>query len=97
MQFLDAVDSDETMPSPALVILDINLPRRNGFEVLEHLRRSRRCRAASVIVVSTSNAAADRERALHSGGDAFFRKPSEYDAFMQLGSLIRKLFQGRAR
>ena len=38
MRFFDEVDGDNEAPCPTLVILDINLPRRSGGEVLQHMR-----------------------------------------------------------
>ena len=86
----DDADHDDSAACPALVVLDINLPKKNGIQVLQHLRRSRRCREASVIVVSTSNAPKDREDVIENGADAYFCKPSRYDDFLKLGDLILK-------
>jgi two-component system, chemotaxis family, response regulator Rcp1 len=87
-RFFDHADHDDSAPCPSLVILDINLPKKNGVEVLQHLRGSQRCREASVIVVSTSSAAQDREAVMMNGADAYFSKPSKYDEFLKLGDLI---------
>jgi CheY-like chemotaxis protein len=91
-RFFDSADHDDSAPRPVLVILDINLPKKHGREVLRHLRRSPRCRGASVIVVSTSSAAKDRESVLMSGADAYFCKPSTYEGFLKLGILIQEWF-----
>jgi len=91
-RFFDSADRDDSAPCPVLVILDINLPKKPGLEVLQHLRRSPRCREASVIVVSTSSAAKDREKLLMSGADAYFCKPSTYEGFLKLGILIQEWF-----
>jgi CheY-like chemotaxis protein len=88
-QFFDRADSESEAPCPALVILDINLPRRPGYEVLRHLRQSRRCGTAPVIVVSTSNSEEDRARMNELGANGYFRKPSEYEEFMKLADLVR--------
>jgi two-component system, chemotaxis family, response regulator Rcp1 len=90
--FFDHADRDDSAPCPSLVILDINLPKKHGIQVLQHLRRSHRCRTASVIVVSTSNAAKDREDVILNGADAFFCKPSKYDDFLKLADLILEWF-----
>jgi chemotaxis family two-component system response regulator Rcp1 len=90
--FFDEADRDDSAPCPRLAIIDLNLPRKNGIEVITHLRLSRRCRNASVIVVSTSNALKDRDAVMVSGANAYFRKPSEYDEFLKLSGLILEWF-----
>jgi DNA-binding response OmpR family regulator len=88
--FFDHADRDDSAPRPNLVILDINLPKKHGIQVLQHLRKSHRCKDASVIVVSTSNAAKDREGVILSGAQAYFCKPSTYNEFLKLRDLIRE-------
>ncbi|MCX6622182.1 MAG: response regulator [Acidobacteria bacterium] len=52
MHFIDAVDGDNTRRLPDLVLLDLNLPKRSGGEILAHLQKSSRCRPVPVIVRS---------------------------------------------
>jgi CheY-like chemotaxis protein len=89
--FVDAADRDEAAPVPTLIMLDINLPKKHGNEVLAHVRKSIRSRAARVLVLSTSDAAGDRERMKALGADRYFRKPSDYKSFMNLGEVIREM------
>ncbi len=91
IRFFDEVDGDITAPCPDLVILDINLPRKHGGEVLQHMRETRRCRSALVIAVSTSDSAHDREQMMKLGANAYFRKPSDYADFMKLGDMVKSL------
>jgi len=91
MRFFDATDADSSLPSPSLVILDINLPRKHGGEVLRYMRKSSRCRTALVIAVSTSDLAQDHNEMTALGANGYFRKPSEYQAFMKLGDIIKNL------
>jgi CheY-like chemotaxis protein len=91
LQYFDQMDRDVSAPCPSLVILDINLPRKQGGEVLKHMRRSLRCRNALVIVVSTSDSARDREQMMELGANGYFRKPSEYSDFMKLGDIVMEL------
>jgi chemotaxis family two-component system response regulator Rcp1 len=88
VNFFDRIDGDETIPRPALVILDINLPKKQGGEVLKHIRESRRCAKALVIAVSTSDAQRDRDHMTELGANGYFWKPSAYADFMKLGDLI---------
>jgi CheY-like chemotaxis protein len=87
--FLDAADSDPSAPRPALVILDIKLPRKPGREVLQHLRNSSNYAATPVIVVTSSDSAGDREDMGRLGVREYFRKPSDYPTFMKLGGIVR--------
>ncbi|MEO8100268.1 MAG: response regulator [Acidobacteriota bacterium] len=93
--FDEADDSDEAF-CPALVILDINLPKMNGDEVLKHIRKSAKCGAVPVLIVSSSDSDWDRKRMLKLGCDGYFRKPSEYENFLKLGELVRGLLAGES-
>jgi two-component system, chemotaxis family, response regulator Rcp1 len=91
--FFETADRDETAPCPSLVILDINLPRRNGQEVVYQMRQSRRCAAAPVVVVTSSDSERDRDEMKKLGVEHYFRKPSEYGEFMKLGDLVREVLR----
>lgn len=91
MRFFDERDENEGLPCPSLMILDINLPRIQGAEVLRHMRNSRRCRDILVIAVSSSDSPRDRKDMTELGVNSYFRKPSEYAEFMKLGDLIQYL------
>lgn len=85
------MDRDQMLPCPSLVILDINLPRRQGGEVLEQIRKSGRSRGSVVLVVSTSDSKDDQARMIRLGANGYFHKPSEYNEFMKLGKVIKEL------
>lgn len=91
VRFFDRSDADPAAPCPSLVILDINLPKKRGGDVLKHMRQSRRCGKALVIAVSTSDAAQDRAQMKTLGANGYFRKPSAYDEFMKLGDIVKDL------
>ena len=80
-----------SFPCPDLVLLDINLPKKPGGEVLRHMRDCRRCEKTPVIVVSTSDSVQDREDMSRLGANGYFRKPSQYAQFMKLGELIKEV------
>jgi two-component system, chemotaxis family, response regulator Rcp1 len=91
LRFLDAPQSDESAPCPALVILDINLPRKKGGDILRHIRQLRRGADALVLVVTSSDSVRDREEMDRLGTNGYFRKPSEYADFMKLGHVVKVL------
>ena len=94
MEFIDKAEAGEGVLRPDLVVLDLNLPKKGGIEVLRHIRNTTVCRNALVLVVSSSDSRTDREAARALGFDGYFRKPSVYAEFMELGPLIRELLIG---
>ena len=78
-----------------IVLLDLNVPRRDGSQVLERLRQSPRLGEVPVVVISSSDSPSDRRGALDLGATEYFRKPSTLAEFMQLGKLVRRLYEER--
>lgn len=60
--------------NPALILLDINLPSLDGFQVLSRLKRNRKTSAIPVIMLTTSDSIADVERAIELGADDYLFK-----------------------
>lgn len=77
----------------ALVIVDINLPRRDGKELLRTMRANTRFNEIPIIVATGSLNPREREEALALGANGFFNKPSSYEAYMELGGLVKNLLQ----
>ncbi|MGH9584979.1 MAG: response regulator [Bryobacteraceae bacterium] len=93
IRLIEQADADEAVSCPALILLDLNLPTKTGEEVLAHIRASGRCAGVPVVVVTSSDSPQDRERAERLGADRYFRKPADYDAFMQLGAIVKELLE----
>jgi DNA-binding response OmpR family regulator len=73
------------------VILDLNLPKISGIEVLKRLRTGVRCNQVPVIVVSSSSDRADRIAARESGAEEYFQKPSDLTAYRELANVIKRV------
>jgi two-component system response regulator len=91
VRFFEQADADPAAPCPDLVLLDINLPRYKGGDILRKLRASARCKDALVLIVTSSDSQRDREDMEAFGADGYFRKPSEFSEFLKLGPLVRDL------
>ena len=91
VRFFERADADVTEPCPDLILLDINMPRYKGGDILRRLRGSGRCKDALVLVVTSSDSQRDREEMDAFGANGYFRKPSDFSEFMKLGQLVRDL------
>lgn len=96
VRFIDEADEDGAAPCPCLVLLDLNLPKKPGIEVLRHLRRSRRCANSVVLVVSSSDSHKDKAEVASMGANGYFRKPSDYEAYIRIGETVKALLLGTA-
>ena len=92
--FIEGLDSDLCRACPDLILLDLNLPKVGGKAVLERIRMSPRCTGAKVLIISSSDAPADRKRAMELGASEYFHKPSSFQQFMEFGPKIRVMLQG---
>ncbi len=91
IDFIRQCDQQESAPCPDLLLLDMNLPKREGDEVLRETKRSRSCCEVPVIIFTSSDSPADRERVAALGATRYFRKPSDLDEFMVLGAIVQEL------
>jgi CheY-like chemotaxis protein len=78
---------------PDILLLDLNLPRIDGQEVLREFRRHPVCGSAPVIVLSSADRPADRETVRALGVTRYFKKPNRFDAFMELGAMVRETIE----
>ena len=67
---------------PALILLDLQLPRINGLEVLRRLRADNRTKLIPVVILTTSNEQQDLINSYSLGCNSYIRKPVDYDQFL---------------
>ncbi len=93
VEFLEQLDAEPDRPAPQVVLLDLNLPKIGGEEVLKRVRLSPKCEGVKVMIISSSDAPGDRERMMKLGATDYFRKPSGLAQFMLLGPKVRALIE----
>jgi CheY-like chemotaxis protein len=82
-------DNRDLMMTPQVILLDLNLPKINGLEVLRRLRANQRTKRLPVVVLTTSNEERDVIDSYDLGANSYVRKPVDFaqfvDAARQLG------------
>jgi hypothetical protein len=68
---------------PAVVLLDIGLPRLSGLEVLQRLRADERTRLLPVVILTSSDEERDRLKSYENGANSFVRKPVDFSEFAE--------------
>ena len=96
--FVETMDRDATLVQPHLFLLDLNLPKKTGGQILERVRQSPRCGQIPVVILTSSDSQRDKAQAADLNATGYFRKPSRLDEFMKLGPYVRDLLtrQGQA-
>lgn len=80
-------DRDQ-FPFPSLVLLDLKLPKRSGFEVLEWARQQKEFSSLPIVIYTSSDRDTDRDQARQLGANDYIVKPSDIN---QLAELVRSL------
>ena len=88
-------DGDQLLPTlaqstelPRLILLDVNMPRKNGFDTLKELRQVADFTDLPVVILTTSSDEGDRKRSLALGANHFLTKPLTYE---RLKAMVQEL------
>ncbi|MCU1325238.1 MAG: response regulator receiver protein [Bryobacterales bacterium] len=90
LSFVAQMGTSSGPPCPDLMLLDLNMPKADGLTILQEFRRHPDCANTPVIVVTSSDAERDRRQVADLQVTRYFRKPSDFDAFMELGAIVRE-------
>jgi CheY-like chemotaxis protein len=91
---MNMVSSSELRPD--IVLLDLNMPKRSGGEVLERIRDIAGGAYLPVIVLTSSDSPTDRDEAMRLGATCYIRKPTGLDEFLAIGATIKRLVSEKA-
>jgi CheY-like chemotaxis protein len=97
MQFLRRTHRFSGAPRPALILLDLNLPRRNGLEVLAELKSDRELHSIPVVVLTSSQSEQDITQSYALHANAFVTKPLEFERFLDAIRQIDSFFLSLAK
>jgi len=92
-EFIDRAASDPKAPRLEFLLLDLNLPKRSGIEVLRHLRNRSQFRDIPVLIITSSDLSHDKARFTELGANRYFRKPPSYESFLKVGEVLKELLE----
>lgn len=84
LDFLYARGKHAGAPAPDLILLDLNLPRKNGLEVLQEIKQDEQLRRIPVVVLTTSHADQDILRSYELNANAYVSKPVDLEQFLEV-------------
>lgn len=84
VQFLEKKGKYSVEPTPDLVLLDVNLPKMNGHEVLHHIKTSVKLKHIPVIMLTTSSAENDVYRSYQNHANCYITKPVGLNNFLEV-------------
>lgn len=96
MEFLKHQGGYRNSPRPSLILLDLNLPRKDGREVLAEIKCEQSLRRIPVVVFSTSRRREDVSCAYDLHANCYVPKPDDLESLIDIGRLIQKLWLNTA-
>lgn len=81
---------DERYPLPGLILLDLNMPRKDGREALREIKADSMLRGIPVVILTTSKAEEDVVRAYRDGGNSFITKPVSFEGLIEVFRTLGK-------
>lgn len=94
LAFLDGIGSVPDQPRPAVILLDLKLPGRSGFEVLEWIKGHPILRSVPVIILTSSRENVDLERAYDLGANSYLVKPARPEDLLRMVEQIDAYWLG---
>lgn len=96
IKMIGGLERDPAKNCPDIFLLDLNLPKRSGDEILAQIRKNQRCNDVPVIVITSSDSPQDRARTRELGASFYFRKPADLEAFMTIGDIVKHFLDSSA-
>lgn len=94
LRFVRGEEEYRDSAPPDLVLLDLNLPKRPGTDILAAIRSSRGLARVPVAILTSSSSPMDRAKTEQLQADCYIQKPLDLDDFLKIGAVIRDLLAG---
>lgn len=97
MAFLQREGAHARSPRPDMILLDLNLPRMDGREVLARIKEDDKLKTIPVVILTTSDAEADITKSYQLNANCYLTKPVQLDQFESLVKSINEFWLTKAR
>ncbi|MGZ7096115.1 MAG: response regulator [Methanobacterium sp.] len=88
MDFLNHQNKFSDAPRPEIILLDLNLPRKDGREVLKEVKENDELKSIPIVILTTSSAKEDVIKTYHNHANCYITKPVDFDQFMKVITAI---------
>jgi chemotaxis family two-component system response regulator Rcp1 len=92
LEFLRRIGTNQDAPRPDLILLDLNMPRKNGHEVLAEIKIDPAFKRIPVVMLTTSQAEDDLVKAYANHVNCYIRKPVDFDNFVDVVRSIEQFW-----
>jgi CheY-like chemotaxis protein len=88
MNFLNKKKGYSDVPKPQIILLDLNLPRKDGREVLKEVKDNEDLKRIPIVILTTSSAGEDVKKTYNNHANCFITKPVDFDQFLKVINAI---------
>ncbi|MGB9937130.1 MAG: response regulator [Methanobacterium sp.] len=88
MHFLNKEEEFSNAPRPDIILLDLNLPRKDGREVLKEVKENEDLRSIPIVILTTSSANEDIIKTYNNHANCYITKPVDFDQFLKVINAI---------
>lgn len=94
---VNCIQADNNSSVPDLIIVDLNLPKIDGVEVLQRIRYVPRFESVPIVVMSSSSSFRDRDKLVGCNIVDYIVKAADLDEYLKIGETVRNLLEKRSR
>ena len=88
MDFLNKMNEYSDAPQPDIILLDLNLPRKDGREVLKEVKKNEDLKSIPIVILTTSSAKEDVIKTYNNHANCYITKPVDFDQFLMVINAI---------
>jgi CheY-like chemotaxis protein len=88
MEFLNKINEYSDAPKPDIILLDLNLPRKDGREVLREVKEDEDLKSIPIVILTTSSAKEDVIKTYRNHANCYITKPVDFDQFLKVINAI---------